>query len=51
MVGVSDTLNNFKNDLIKDFQDNCVLKGIVTGIVVGTLGTLIMMAITCVFMR
>ena len=51
MLGISDKLNEFKNMLVKNFNDECALKGIVIGATVGSIGTLVLMAVGYVVKR
>lgn len=51
MLGISDKLNQFKNMLVKNFNDECALKGIVIGAIVGSIGMLILIAVWYVMGR
>ena len=51
MLGISEKMDNFKNYLFDSFEDACALKGIVIGVVVGSLGTLMIIAMVYVLSR
>ena len=51
MLSTSEKMTNFKNYILESFQDECALKGIVAGAIVGSLGALMMMALIYVLVR
>jgi hypothetical protein len=51
MLGVSDTTKKIKHYLMSSFEDECALKGVVAGVVIGSLSTLVLMAFVYVLTR
>ncbi|XP_028393890.1 uncharacterized protein LOC114518151 [Dendronephthya gigantea] len=51
MLGISEKMDQFKNYLFESFEDGCALKGMVIGVVVGTLATLIIITMVYVLSR
>ncbi|XP_028412889.1 uncharacterized protein LOC114535767 [Dendronephthya gigantea] len=51
MLGISEKMDQFKNYLFESFEDGCALKGMVIGVIVGTLATLIIITMVYVLSR
>ena len=51
MLGITDSFEGFKNLVVASFHDDCAIKGIVIGVVLGSFGTLVLVAIVYILHR